>query len=148
MADQATATPPAEQPRFCKDCAYFIDPIKGAPDCAAPIAGNIDLVNGVYRRGCHLERRDDGACGPAGKLFVLQIIKSADSLAKSIPDVETCKERLEQFIAIIRSPEYIAMTSNRLFGDLDGSVTCDSAAEQTLSPSAPASDGLSDRTAD
>ncbi len=58
------------EPKFCRDCAYFLGPRGKFYECAAPVAESLDLVTGEYRNYCRSMRETDGKCGPAAAFFI------------------------------------------------------------------------------
>lgn len=61
-------TQPTNEPKFCKDCAYFEASASKFQNCHAPVTANLNLVHGRYYGFCEPMRRD-GHCGPEAKLF-------------------------------------------------------------------------------
>lgn len=60
-------------PKFCKDCKWIR--LEGRniayAQCVNPKLANYDLVSGVLKTLCEVERKDYSVnlCGPEGKLF-------------------------------------------------------------------------------
>ncbi len=63
------STHPTTEPKFCKDCAHFLEDAGKFPECTAPVPEHLDLVHGKYAAFCDRMREPNGPCGPEGKLF-------------------------------------------------------------------------------